>query len=344
VTRKAVTGVAGGTLVLLAAAVAGSGLAGPAVDTGLCPFPLSVAVTTRGETPIPVLKFTLANPTTITLRNQSTGHTKTLRATGPSTVDTRTGTVYFAGLQLWFWSAGDKVPFLATESGGRFVAPDYALRGASRAEVLDPCVLVAPSPPALPSATSREPWGLPRYALSRIGKAGLLPLIGRLVRHDHVHLDVIVDGRRVTIPAGVGLAEPVDAGPCPSSTQGQGDCATRHVYVAKVANSPLHTHSASGIIHVEPDRPGTYTLGQFFDEWGVRLTPTCVGAYCAGGGKELRAFVDGRRVANPREIVLRNRQEIALVYGPPSAFRHVAARYAGGWPGLGCGGPGESPC
>jgi hypothetical protein len=133
------------------------------------------------------------------------------------------------------------------------------------------------------------------------------------------------------------MAEPSDRGPCPQGGGTSGDCATGHSFFGRVANAPLHTHSASGIIHIEADRRGTYTLGQFFDEWGVRLDARCVGAYCGS----LHVFVDGRRRAgDPRRIVLTNHQEIALVAGrgrPPS-------RYTGGWPGGGCGGAGEPSC
>jgi hypothetical protein len=105
-----------------------------------------------------------------------------------------------------------------------------------------------------------------------------------------------------------------------------------------VAISPIHTHTSSGIIHIEPDRAGAYTLGQFFDEWGVRFTSSCLGAYCTGGGRGFRAYVDGKPVTSPRAVVLRNRQEIALVYCGRGAFGSVPRRYTGGWPGVGCGG------
>src|SRR5262249_32267224 len=132
---------------------------------------------------------------------------------------------------------------------------------------------------------------------------------------------------------------------CTAGLPRKGDCGAGDFFVARVANSPLHTHSASGLIHVESDRRGSFTLGQFFDEWGVRLDARCVGGYCTGSGGELRVFVDGKRFrGGPRRIVLGNRQEIAVVFGPPSSFASVPSRYAGGWPGLGCGGPGERSC
>jgi hypothetical protein len=306
---------------------------------------VTVATTPRtDQAATTVLQFALVGPATVTLRDVATGKTAVLRSSGDDTVDTRTGDVAFSGRQVWFWSSDGHVPFLMTDGPGRFVAPYDTLAGTARAWAVDPCALVAPALPSTRPLETAGPWGLPRYALRQIASAGLTPILGPLVRHDHVHLDLIVNGRRITIPAGVGQAEPRDSGPCPAGPLPVGDCATGHVYVAQVANAPLHTHSTSGIIHVESDRPGTFTLGQFFDEWGVRLTASCVGGYCSGGGRQLRVYVDGRRAANPRAVVLANRQEIAVVFGRADAFRSVPASYAGGWPGLGCGGSGESEC
>jgi hypothetical protein len=343
-------------LVLLTAAFAALGIGGSpaaptfrAVDTRLCPFPLEITVAGKagtGETSTTALRFTFSGPRTITLRNGRTGRIAVLRATGSYSVDTRTGTITFGGRQVWFWSTGKHVPFLITDGTGRLKAPSFVLApGSSRARTVDPCALVAPAAPPTAPRRTPAPWPAPRYALSRIAYSGLTPLLGTPIRHDHVHLDVIVDGREVTVPAGVGIAEPADTGPCPPLGGKRGDCATGHVYFGQVANAPLHTHSASGLIHIEADRRGRYTLGQFFDEWGVRLDARCVGGYCTSGKKELRVFVDGRRRrGDPRAIVLGNHQELAVVYGGSGAFRRVPRSYAGGWPGGGCGGPGERSC
>jgi hypothetical protein len=316
------------------------------VDTRLCGFPLEVTLARRAPADgitTNVLRFAFAGPATITLRNAASGRTVALRSPGTHSVDTRDGSLAFSGHQVWLWSTGKHVPFLATDGSGTLKAPSFVLEGGARPDVLDPCALVGAPAPA-PRATT-APWGSPTHTLSRIAGAGLVPLLGAIVRHDHVHLDVIVDGHRVTVPAGIGLAEPVDTGPCPALAGKNGDCATGHGFFGEVANSPLHTHSSSGLIHIEADRPGRYTLGQFFDEWGVRLGARCVGAYCTGGGKELRVYVDGRRVSgSPRAIALTDHQEIAVVFGGPGAFRSVPATYGGGWPGAGCGGAGERSC
>jgi hypothetical protein len=338
---------------LLTLAAVGAGAAAPAgtqvfhgVDRGLCPFPLEITVRTSpsDQAATTVLQYTFAGSNTITLRNQATGKSVILRSTGPYVVDTKTGSVSFSGHQVWFWSTGNRVPFMTTDGRGSFKSPTFVLTGSARAAALDPCALVSPRPPSTRPAASKGPWGLPAYALSHIRSAGLVPILATLVRHDHTHVDLIVNGRHVTIPAGVGMAEPYDTGPCPKGPVTVGDCTTGHIYVAKVAVSPIHTHSTSGIIHIESDRKGGFTLGQFFDEWGVRLTSRCVGGYCTRAGRQLRVYVNGKRVANPRAVPLLNRQEIAVVYGGPGAFRDVPASYRGGWPGLGCGGRGEVSC
>ena len=247
------------------------------VDRALCPFPLDVTLTSkdRGTAAFGLLFF---GPATVALRNASTGRRATLTNSGAYTVDAASGRISFRGHRLWFSASSDDVPFLSSVGAGSFGGPEFTLASArSRARVIDPCALVAPSRPLTRPRTSTAPWPLPAYALSQIAYAGLLPLRGGLVRHDHVHLDLIVNGRKVLVPAGVGQAQPVDRGPCPPGPL-FGDCATHHIFTAAVATSPLHTHSASGLIHIEADRPGSFTLGEFFDEWGVRLNSSCIGA------------------------------------------------------------------
>src|SRR5204862_196623 len=80
---------------------------------------------------------------------------------------------------------------------------------------------------------------------SYIARAGSIPVIGAWSRRDLVHLDVVVNCRKVSLPAGIGLAEPADTG---------------HSIFAQAANSPLHTHDGSGMVHVESDRLLPFTL------------------------------------------------------------------------------------
>jgi hypothetical protein len=110
--------------------------------------------------------------------------------------------------------------------------------------------------------------------------------------HTHQHLDVFVKGERVPIPAGIGI-----------------DWANRFI-------SPIHTHDASGIIHVESPTVETFTLGQFFDVWGVRLDARCIGGYCADGAKRLHVYENGTLVErDPRALALTPHAEIVVTYG-----------------------------
>jgi hypothetical protein len=142
--------------------------------------------------------------------------------------------------------------------------------------------------------TGPAPWGADTADLAErlqaIGVPPLSPIEGTVV-HIHQHLDLFVDGREVPVPAGIGI-DPA------------------------VGYAPLHTHDASGVIHVESPTARTYTLGDFFAVWGVRLTPGCLGGYCAGGGRQLRVYVDGRAYpGDPTTLVLAAHQELVVAFG-----------------------------
>jgi hypothetical protein len=140
---------------------------------------------------------------------------------------------------------------------------------------------------------TKAPWA-PEYArlADRLQPLGLSQLSQeQLAYHVHQHLDVFVNGKPVAggVPQLIGIND--------------------SAYLTE-----LHTHSPDGIIHVESGKKVDYTLGQFFAEWGVFLSPTCVGAYCNG----LAWYVNGeRRTGNPQNLVLKDHEEIAIVVGKP---------------------------
>ena len=114
-------------------------------------------------------------------------------------------------------------------------------------------------------------------------------------------LTVEIDGKHVTVPALIGI-------------YANGDPSQGGFFVE------LHTHDATGIMHLESPKDGAFTLGQFFGVWGVRLSQSCIGGYCATATNPLRFFVNGKRyIGNPNNIVLKNHQEFAIVYGKPPA-------------------------
>lgn len=151
-----------------------------------------------------------------------------------------------------------------------------------------------PGPSASPLSSGLAPWPVPAGEAARIVAAGLPALSQeQLAYHIHAHLDIIVDGKSQPVPAEIGI-----------------DAQAQLI-------SPVHTHDATGIIHIEsPDRR-TFTLGQFFTEWGVLLNESCVGGYCSPQ-TPIRVYIDGRQFSgDPSSIELTAHEEIALVIGTP---------------------------
>ncbi len=154
---------------------------------------------------------------------------------------------------------------------------------------------------ALPGLhTGAPPWNngngnlpdkLPLVHLDALSQEGV-------ALHIHQHLDVFVNGKRVTVPALVGI-------------------------YANSFITEVHTHDASGIIHLESPKNRQFSLGQFFGEWGVRLSASCLGRYCGN----LHWWLNGKRQpGNPALLVLSAHQEIAIASGDPPA--RIPSSYA----------------
>ena len=76
----------------------------------------------------------------------------------------------------------------------------------------------------------------------------------------------------------------------------------------------LHTHAADGIIHIESPVKRIFTLGDFFDVWGQRLSGRQVGP--ATG--TVTAIYNGRAYkGSPRDIPLAAHAQIQLEVGRP---------------------------
>ena len=165
-------------------------------------------------------------------------------------------------------------------------------------------------------AKGAAPWPAPTNPLRLTVAAGLKPERREtLIHHVHSHLDVFVNGKPIRVPAGIGINihDPgVKAFAAPDGSKGYGG-----ISLCKAACiSPLHTHDDTGILHTESASPIPNRLGQFFIEWGVVLTPTCVGGYCDRRSTHL--YVNGKPYAgDPRGIQLTDHKEIAIVIGTP---------------------------
>lgn len=118
--------------------------------------------------------------------------------------------------------------------------------------------------------------------------------------HVHAHLSLFLKGEQIAIPYGIGIVRPFQV---------------NNGFVGVASGIYwLHTHDATGIIHVESPDNRTYTLGQFFDIWGQTLNAREV----AGLKGAVRAYVDGKRYSgDPRGIVLSAHTQITLEVDAP---------------------------
>ena len=157
-----------------------------------------------------------------------------------------------------------------------------------------------PSPseaPAFAQPLRTEPPWPPQYTglRDRVEAAGFPP-VGDESYHVHALLSVFVGGNPVTVPANIGI-----------------DQEARFL-------SPLHTHTADGVIHFEADDPAPFTLRQVLAVWGVDFSPTRLGAYTAQGDQQVHVFVNGERVGDPLRYRIADQDNVVVAFGRDGSF------------------------
>jgi hypothetical protein len=185
------------------------------------------------------------------------------------------------------------------------------------------CQSTPPSASFGSSAPLAQPsWPAPTDAIALAAEAGLVPESEEyLTTHHHAHLDILVDGQAVVIPAGIGIDITMPGVRDELTPDG-----TTHSYFVSLCDapclSPLHTHDPSGVIHEESQQANhaPYTLGQFFTEYGQRLDNSCVGDYCRPDVL-IHLYLNGQSFeGDPATIPLENHLEIAIVIGQPPSL------------------------
>ena len=120
--------------------------------------------------------------------------------------------------------------------------------------------------------------------------------------HNHQYLDLYINGKQVTANPGIGL---VDSANC--------------LY-------PLHVHDGEpNVIHNESNQPNaSYTLGQFFDIWGVKLSSSQIGTYKVDSAHPLVIKLINNSGAvttftgNPYDLKLSDQETIYILYNSPN--------------------------
>jgi hypothetical protein len=163
----------------------------------------------------------------------------------------------------------------------------------------------AQAAPSTGAPAAPADWSLGADQTGNAKKAGLPMLGGEMNQvHYHAHLDILVDGKPVTVPQYVGIdnnAQTITA---------------------------LHTHDTSGVIHIESAANIPFALGQFFTEWGQPLSSTQVGPVAIGSTTAVHLFVNGKEVAgDPSKYVLKAHDEVALWVGAKGQTPQVPSSY-----------------
>ena len=208
----------------------------------------------------------------------------------------------------------------ATQPVGAVNSVNRALAGAAAAAMLLTAGCGGGGGTAVPTVTTPVPsptpvtivpgmvFGQPVYADGDTAQGGQgsptadgIPCDNAAIGY-HIHAELMLYqyGQQVAIPKAIGIMNPTP----PQSGVVYGGSCFYHI----------HTHDASGIIHVEAPSQSSYTVGQFFNIWGMPLDASRVATF----NGPVTVFVNGAQYGgDPRGIIFSEREVIALEVGTP---------------------------
>jgi hypothetical protein len=128
----------------------------------------------------------------------------------------------------------------------------------------------------------------------------------QLVYHIHAHVTIWINGEKVQVPQGVGIAQ-------------DSSC----IYW-------LHTHAANGVIHIESPSEKVYTVGNFLDIWGGPFQTLQYRSELdqTSGWK---VYVNGKPVDGKfRDVPLNAHDVITLAYNSPGIQPDTTYSWANG--------------
>lgn len=126
-----------------------------------------------------------------------------------------------------------------------------------------------------------------------------------LERHDHVTLEIYIDGQQRTVDANIGIQTEL----C------NGNENNMHA---------VHTHDTSGRLHIELNEVGDVQLGVFFDIWGVHFDETGIFDHRTNSTHEMAMYVyqsnqvasEENRIESFDNYLLDNGETVEIHYRP----------------------------
>lgn len=106
--------------------------------------------------------------------------------------------------------------------------------------------------------------------------------------HIHPHLEIIIEGKKTEVPAEIGITS---------------DCMR-----------PLHTHDATGTIHIESPEKRDFTLADFFAVWEKPFNREQILDYKADEQHLVRTTINNQEVQDFEKAVLHDNDQIIISY------------------------------
>lgn len=126
-----------------------------------------------------------------------------------------------------------------------------------------------------------------------------------LARHDHVTLQIFINGSPYTVESAIGIQTDI--------------CNGNENYM-----HTIHTHDDTGKLHVELNEAGDISLGVFFDIWGYHFNETGIFDHRANETHEMAMYVhasnenatEENRVTSFDDYLILNGEVIEIHYRP----------------------------
>lgn len=129
-----------------------------------------------------------------------------------------------------------------------------------------------------------------------------------VIMHIHPSVEIRISNKQIPIPANMGIDSRLWRD---RSLEGYGMPMPNMREMPYM--SPLHTHDTSGTIHVESTVNRNYTLGEFFDIWGVPFSESCILDKCGGAGS-IMMYVNGVLSSEFRNHILKDGERIRIEF------------------------------